>query len=34
MTTTATPETKAPLFGQEEKRIVLDPLWDNNPVAL
>jgi len=25
---------RVPLFGQEEKRIILDPLWDNNPVAL
>jgi len=34
MTSTATPETeKAPLFGDEEKRVVLDPLWDNNPIA-
>ena len=44
MTSTVTPETltpatktavaRVPLFGQEEKRIILDPLWDNNPVAL
>jgi len=35
MTSTATPETKsAPLFGPEEKKVVLDPLWDNNPIAL
>lgn len=35
MTSTATPETKsAPLFGPEEKKAVLDPLWDNNPIAL
>ena len=39
MTSTATPDTsspaieKAPLFGDEEKRVVLDPLWDNNPIA-
>ena len=34
MTSTATPETeKAPLFGEDEKRVVLDPLWDNNPIA-
>ena len=34
MTSTATPETeKAPLFGDDEKRVVLDPLWDNNPIA-
>jgi len=34
MTATATPETEtAPLFGDAEKRVVLDPLWDNNPIA-
>ena len=34
MTSTATPETEtAPLFGDAEKRVVLDPLWDNNPIA-
>ena len=34
MTSTDTPETeKAPLFGDDEKRVVLDPLWDNNPIA-
>ncbi|MCB9870503.1 MAG: NADH:ubiquinone reductase (Na(+)-transporting) subunit D [Planctomycetes bacterium] len=25
---------KPPLFGKKEKRAVLDPLWDNNPIAL
>lgn len=25
---------KAPLFGKREKRAVLDPLWDDNPIAL
>ena len=25
---------KPPLFGRKEKRAVLDPLWDNNPIAL
>ena len=25
---------KAPLFGKQEKRAVLDPLWDNNPISL
>ncbi len=25
---------KAPLFGRQEKRAVLDPLWDDNPIAL
>ena len=24
----------APLFGKAEKKAVLDPLWDNNPIAL
>ncbi len=34
MTSTATPGTEtAPLFGDAEKRVVLDPLWDNNPIA-
>jgi len=34
MTSTATPDTeKAPLFGADEKRVVLDPLWDNNPIS-
>ena len=26
--------SKPPLFGKREKRAVLDPLWDNNPIAL
>jgi Na+-transporting NADH:ubiquinone oxidoreductase subunit D len=34
MTSTAAPETKAPLFGPEEKRIVLDPMLDQNPITL
>ena len=39
MTATATPDVttskpKGPLFGKVEKRAVLDPLWDNNPIAL
>lgn len=34
MTTTATPETKAPLFGPDEKRVILDPLLDQNPITL
>ncbi len=25
---------KAPLFGKKEKRAILDPLWDSNPIAL
>ncbi len=27
-------EPKPPLIGRKEKRAVLDPLWDDNPVAL
>ncbi len=35
MTTTATPPAGgATLFGKEEKKAILDPLWDNNPIAL
>lgn len=35
MTSTAAPETKkAPLFGEEEKRVILDPLLDQNPITL
>ena len=39
MTATTTPDViaskpKAPLFGKVEKKAVLDPLWDNNPIAL
>lgn len=35
MTSTATPPATAkPLFGKDEKKAVLDPLWDNNPIAL
>ncbi len=33
MTTTSVP-AKKPLFGKDEKRAILDPLWDNNPIAL
>jgi Na+-transporting NADH:ubiquinone oxidoreductase subunit D len=35
MTATTTPELapKKPLFGKNEKKAVLDPLWDNNPIA-
>ncbi len=38
MTTTAAPPLapaapKRQLFGKAEKRAVLDPLWDNNPIA-
>lgn len=31
---TVAPTPKAPLFGDEEKRIVLDPLLDQNPITL
>lgn len=34
MTSTATPATRPALFGKDEKKAVLDPLWDNNPIAL
>jgi len=35
MTSTATPPAAAKvLFGKDEKKAVLDPLWDNNPIAL
>lgn len=38
MTATTSPPTTAaparPLFGKVERRAVLDPLWDNNPIAL
>lgn len=27
-------EEKKPFFGRREKRAVLDPLWDDNPIAL
>jgi len=27
-------EEKKPIFGRKEKRAVLDPLWDDNPIAL
>ncbi len=30
----AQPKPKKPLFGKKEKRAVLDPLWDHNPIAL
>jgi len=38
MTTTVAPPRapappKAPLFGKPERKAVLDPLWDNNPIA-
>ncbi|MGE3173003.1 MAG: NADH:ubiquinone reductase (Na(+)-transporting) subunit D [Planctomycetota bacterium] len=34
MTATSTPPVQKPLFGKVEKQAVLDPLWDNNPIAL
>ena len=34
MTTTTAPKVSEPLFGKEEKKVILDPLWDNNPIAL
>ena len=34
MTSVATPPKGPALFGKEEQRAVLDPLWDNNPIAL
>ena len=30
----AATEERQPLFGKREKRAVLDPLWDENPIAL
>lgn len=34
MTSVATPAKGPAIFGKEERRVVLDPLWDNNPIAL
>ena len=38
MTATVEPPVEAkpkkPLFGKKEKRTVLDPLWDDNPISL
>ncbi len=35
MTTTVdAPKTATPLFGKNERKILVDPLWDNNPIAL
>ncbi len=31
---TATQASKKSLFGKDEKRAILDPLWDNHPVGL
>ncbi len=33
MTSVATPPKGAGLFGPVERKAVLDPLWDNNPIA-
>ena len=33
MTSVATPPKKSGLFGPVERKVVLDPLWDNNPIA-
>jgi len=30
----AEPKPKAPIFGRKEKRAILDPLWDDNPISL
>lgn len=35
MTATATPPVnKSSLFGKQELKVIKDPLWDNNPIAL
>ena len=36
MTTTATqaPPKKSSLFGKKEKKFLVDPFWDNNPITL
>ena len=34
MTSVATPPKTGGLFGPVERKVVLDPLWDNNPIAL
>jgi Na+-transporting NADH:ubiquinone oxidoreductase subunit D len=34
MTSVATPPKKFSLFGPDERKVVKDPLWDNNPIAL
>ncbi|MFY9341156.1 MAG: NADH:ubiquinone reductase (Na(+)-transporting) subunit D [Planctomycetota bacterium] len=33
MTAVATPPKKANLFGPDERKVLKDPLWDNNPIA-
>jgi len=32
--TTEAPVEKKPIFGRQEKRALMDPLWDDNPIAL
>jgi Na+-transporting NADH:ubiquinone oxidoreductase subunit D len=34
MTAVATPPKKPALFGPDEIKVIKDPLWDNNPIAL
>jgi Na+-transporting NADH:ubiquinone oxidoreductase subunit D len=34
MTAVATPPKKSALFGPDEIKVIKDPLWDNNPIAL
>jgi len=34
MTAVATPPKKSALFGPDELKVIKDPLWDNNPIAL
>jgi Na+-transporting NADH:ubiquinone oxidoreductase subunit D len=34
MTSVATPTKKSALFGPDEIKVIKDPLWDNNPIAL
>jgi len=33
MTSVATPPKKSALFGPDERKVLKDPLWDNNPIA-
>lgn len=34
MTAVSTPPKKSGLFGPDELKVIKDPLWDNNPIAL
>ncbi|MFN7591322.1 MAG: NADH:ubiquinone reductase (Na(+)-transporting) subunit D [Planctomycetota bacterium] len=34
MTAVSTPPKKSGLFGPDEIKVIKDPLWDNNPIAL